>query len=268
MLTVTVTVPRLLTSKALPPTAFTAVQDGHTVPLTATRVVDFPSELVVVLDASVALADFDAEQSAVADLLRSVPSQLPTTVLPGGEPTTARSALEKLGDLRPQPGGLLDGLPDAPTVRRLVVVVASCRTLDSETRTFGGSDTQVSVLGTDAGCGVAANRLGGPEPGVVRVGLDGVGLLGAADDVSRALLGQYVVRTAPGVGTSPLAVTVRADSIVATGTVPVPAPPTVATPVAVGGQRRGPLLVAGALAVLAALALALEVARRLSTRPA
>lgn len=169
-LTVTATVPRLLSASTLPSTAFTATQDGRPLSPASTRVVDPPAELVVVLDESVDGTALSAEQSAAADLLRSVPPQLPTTVMPGVEPTTANSAIGRLGDLRPRAGGLLDGLPGAPAVRRLVVVLAGCPAINAERRTFGGTDTQVSVLATGAGCETAAERLGGPEPGVLLVG--------------------------------------------------------------------------------------------------
>jgi len=269
VLTVTATVPRLMTATALPSTAFTAVQDGRPVSLTSTRVVSSPAQLVVVLDGSVAGEQLSAVQSAAGDLLRSVPSQLPTTVLPGVEPTTARSALERLADLRQQPGGLLDGLAGAPTVRRLVVVIATCRAIDAEQRVIGGTDTQVSVLATGADCGAAAHRLAGPDPGVVRIGLDGPGLLGAVDAVSRALLGQYVLRIDTSGRASPVEVTVRNGDTVASASVRVPPLPTAAIPAAGGaGQRRGPLLAAATLALLAALALTLEFARRLRSRPA
>ena len=90
VLTVLATVPATLSGAALPEGSFTASQDGRPVPVTATRVADGPVELVLVLDVSG--ATLGAEQAAAVDLLRAVPSQTPTTVLPGGDRTTARSA--------------------------------------------------------------------------------------------------------------------------------------------------------------------------------
>ncbi len=260
VLTAVVTVPLLLSTRGLPADAFSARQDGRPLPLTATRVVDAPSELVVVLDTSVPPPQLSAEQSAAADLLRTLPADLPTTVLPGGDRTTARSAIGDVASVAPGRAALLDGLPDTPSVRRLVVVLAGCPAVNAERRTLGGGQTQVSVLATAAGCGAAANRLAGPEPGVVRLGLDTAGMLAATDQVSRVLLGQYALRTEPGVGSGPVELTVRDGATSAALTfVPLTFAPEPAAPV----RRRGPLVVAVALLVTALAGLGLVVQARL-----
>ena len=260
VLTAVVTVPLLLSTRQLPAAAFTASQDGRPLPLSAMRVVESPSELVVVLDTSVPVPQLAAEQSAAADLLRALPPDLPTTVLPGGDRTTARSAIGDVASLAPRRAALLDGLPDTPSVRRLVVVLAACPAVDAERRTVGGGQTQVSVLATEAGCGAAAGRLAGPEPGVVRLGLDTPGLFAAADQVSRLLLGQYALRTEPGVGPGPVQLTVHDGATSAALTF---APASSAPGPAVSVRRRGPLVVAVVLLVLALTGLALEGAARL-----
>ncbi|HEU0102606.1 MAG TPA: hypothetical protein VFR07_09830 [Mycobacteriales bacterium] len=267
VLTVLATVPATLSGAALPEGSFTASQDGRPVPVTATRVADGPVELVLVLDVSG--ATLGAEQAAAVDLLRAVPSQTPTTVLPGGDRTTARSALERVSGLTAAPGGrLLDGLPEEPLVRRNVVVLAGCAAVNAEQRSVPGVRTQVSVLSLGPGCEVSAPRLAGLTPGVVRSGLSAGGLVGAADEVAQNLLGQYEVRTGGPVDASPVEVAVRAGTGVLVAAIAVPS--AVAAPGPVGGAGDDPsaglLVAASALAALAAVALALELSARRRSR--
>lgn len=272
-LTVYATIPGALTGMPLPDGAFTATQDGRPVSLTASPVLDNPVELVLVLDATADDATRAAEQSAAADLLRALPPQLPTTILPGGDPTKARSALEALGRLPARDGGLLDGLPPAPSVRRIVVVLTGCPALKAAQGDLAGGDTQVSVLATGADCAAAAEQLAGQQPGVVRVGLNATGLLSGVDEVSRSLLGQYVLRSEPGLGEALVEVTLRAGTTTASATVALPAPsaPTVPGRSTDGAHKagsNGPLAVASVLAALAAFGLAVELRQRQRASPA
>jgi hypothetical protein len=193
-LSVTVTLPRALSTRALAPGALTAQQSGQPVAVAAERVVDGPFEVVLVLDVTGGALALAEEKSAAADLLRSLPPATPTTVLPGGGTGTAAEALVLLEQATPGTSALLDGLSTATSSQRAVVVLTGCPALSEESRPAAeGTGTTVSVLVREVDCRAAAARLAGGDPGVVRTGLDAPGLLAAVDDVSRSLLGRYAV---------------------------------------------------------------------------
>ena len=222
---VVATVPVALSDTDLT-TAFSATAGGAAVPLRVTRVLP-GAELVLALDASGDAQTLAVEQSAAADLLRALPPDTLTTVLPSGSRTGARDALAAVAALRPAPGGLLDGLPAPSGVRRLVVALTGCPALTGETRSVpgaGDAGTQVSVLALGAACDDAAARLAGASPGVVRTGLDPGRMFAAVDDTARALLGQYVLQSTAPVGAGPLQVSVPDGASTVTAGVQLPAP--------------------------------------------
>lgn len=221
LLTVNATVPAALSGQELPAEAFAASQAGAPVPVTATRVLGgpVPPEVVLLLDTTVRPDELAAEQAAAADLLRALPAQTPVTVLPGGDRTTAISALASVAALPVTGADLLSDLPPPPSVRRFVVVLSGCAAVGAEGRSIPGDDTQVSVLTLGPGCEAAGSRLAGRQPGVVRSGLDAAGLLAATDDVARELLGQYALRSEGPVGEGAVEVSVRSGTTSATASV-------------------------------------------------
>ena len=218
LVTLVATVPGMLSGRALPSTAFSAQQGEQVLPLTVTRVVDGPAELVLALDTSDA-SSLAYEQSAAADLLRSLPPGLPTVVLPTGQRGTAVSALETVAALREGPAELLDGLPAPAQGRRLLVLLGSCDALSGVTGRTAAADEQVSVLAT-GDCTDEAAELAG-EAGVARSGLQGMELLSAVDDVGRALLGQYRLQVDALPDGGPVQLTVRTDDLVASAALPL-----------------------------------------------
>ena len=193
-LSITVTVPRALSTRALEPGSLTAEQSGQPVAVATERVVDGPFEVVLALDVTGGALALAEEQAAAADLLRALPPTTRTTVLPGGSTGTAAEALSLVEQTVPGTAGLLDGLSTTTSSRRAVVVLTGCPALSEEDRPAAdGTGTTVSVLVREVDCRAAAARVAGGDPGVVRTGLDAPGLLAAADDVTRSLLGRYAV---------------------------------------------------------------------------
>lgn len=267
-LSLVATVPAVLSSTDLSTAAFTATQGGRPVAVTATRVVDGPFELVLALDTSADAGTLRAQESAAADLLRALPAQTPTVVLPGAVRTTAVGALPVLARLGPGSGRLLDGLPATTAVRRLVVVLADCPALDGETRSAGGPGTEVSVLAMGTGCGAGAARVAGPDPGIVSTGLDVSGLLGGVDQVARAVLGQYVVRSTSAIASGDVQVTLHAGTAVASATAVLAQPTATAVRGSRGDRAVWPVAAAAVLVAVVAAALGLELlARRRAVAP-
>lgn len=247
-LTVSANIPDVLSSLPVDPGAFTAAQGERQVPVTSTRLLAGPTELVIVLDTNGDPLTVGAEQAAASDLLRALPPELPTTVLPGGSRTTARQAFESVGAVTRGFTGLLDGLPAATAAPRIVVLLAGCAALDAERRPLAGPGTEVFVLAPDAGCGAAALRLSGADPGAARLGLGATGLLGATDEVARDLLGRYVLQIGPGLTDEPVQVTVRVGSAVAAATTTLaPQAAPLAGPRTPGGGSPAARLVAAGL---------------------
>lgn len=272
VLTVHATVPGAIADRPAPEGAFTGVQDGRPVALSADRVLDGDVELLLVLDGSDVAGRRDAVQAAAADLLRAVPPTLPTRLLPGGTTTVpAREAVTRLAEL-PATDGLLAVPPGPASGRRLSVVVAACPAVAAVAAPspFAG-DLSVSVLALGDGCQAAAADLGAGRPGIVRTGLDPLGLLTGVDDVGRDLAGQYVLVSEPLVEPGPLEVTVRIGTAVAAASVQVPGTPSgsgssgARDPRAGGSDDEasfGVLLLASLLAAAAAVGVGLELVRR------
>lgn len=197
-LSVLARVPDALTGQPLQDSAFSARQGDRPVAVTVERVVDGPAQLVLGFDTSEDAAALLAEQSAAADLLRTLPMDLPTVVLPGGTGGTVLNAFVRIGALRPGAGGLLEGLGSAPEGSRFVVLLTGCPSLQeaaaSEAADELRSAAQVHVLVLGSGCEQLAAELAGPSGGVARTGLGAGRLVAAVDAVSREVNGTYRLR--------------------------------------------------------------------------
>ena len=191
-------VPDALSGMTLDASDFTARQGGRDLAVQVQRVVEGPGQLVLGLDTSRGAGALAVEQSAAADLLRTLPLTLPTVVLPGGTGGTVRDALTRIGALRPADDGLLDGLGEPPEGRRVVVLLTGCAALEaaSATEEAGMLDApaQVHVLALDAGCEQTAAALASPGGGIARTALDAGRLLAGVDAVGREVNGTYSLR--------------------------------------------------------------------------
>ncbi len=220
------TVPSSLSGRELPEQAFTVRQGGLPVPVDVERLADGDAvQLVLGVDTSGSEADVQVLQAAAADLLRLMPPDLPTTVLPGSAQRPAAEAVADVGRLAPGPTGLLEGLPAADARRRWLVLLTGCPALERLPTAPSAGDVQVSVLTRGEECGQRAAALAAPGRGVVRTDLSLKELLVAVDEVAADLLGQYRLRVEADPARGPLDVLVSASGLVAQAPLPLPAPP-------------------------------------------
>ena len=102
-------------------------------------------------------------------------------------------ALTRIGALRPDAGGLLEGLGERRAGRRVVVLLTGCAALGAAAATEQAEalapPVQVHVLALDAGCGSTAAELAASAGGVARTDLDAGRLLAGVDAVSREVNG-------------------------------------------------------------------------------
>ena len=234
-------VPAALTGRPLPASAFAARQAGRPVAVTADQLADGDAQLVLAVDTSTSPEALAAQQSAAADLLRTLPPDLPTVVLPGGTPTTARAAVRQVGALAPGTAGLLDGLPAPVPGRRWLVAYADCPALDRLPAAPDARDLRVHLLVSGSGCADRARALVAPTGGTARTGLGEPGQLVAATDATSAeLLGEYRLQIAADRGAGPIAVSVTSSGLVAQASVPLPVPIGSGGPPPPGAGAAGP----------------------------
>ena len=235
-------VPDALTGMPLQASDFTARQGDRTLAVSVERALDGPAQLVLALDTSRGARALAAEQSAAADLLRTLPMTLPTVVLPGGTGGTVRDALTRLSALRPGAGGLLDGLGEAPEGRRVAVLLTGCPALQAAVGTAQAAllapPAQVHVLALDAGCEQAAAGLAVPGGGVSRGDLDAGRLLAGVDAVSREVNGTYRLRLDADPAGEPVQVRAAAAGTEATGVLELPGGRPASAPAASTRRRR------------------------------
>lgn len=215
-------VPDALTGRVLPDTAFAAEQDGREVPVTGVRLAEDYAHLVLAVDTAVEPDVLAAHQAAAADLLRALPAELPSFVLPSGAATTARRAVLDVGALRPGDGDLWEGLPEHPSGRRWLVALTDCAGVQRLPEPSAPADAQLSLLVTGSGCEERARALAAATGGTVRTGLeDPAQAVAAADAVAADLLGQYRLEIAADGASGPVAITVTSAGVTASGQVPV-----------------------------------------------
>ena len=254
-------VPDALAGQPLDASAFAVRQGDRPLAVTAQRAVDAPSQLVLGLDTSQGAEALRAEQAAAADLLRALPPDLPTVLLPGGTGGTARTGFVRVGALQPDAGSLLDGLGEAPEGRRTVVLLTSCEELAAAAATEPAEQlaaaAQVHVLALDTGCEAVAEGLARPGAGIARTGLSGGSLIAGIDAVGRELTATYLLRVAADPAGAPLQVRVTGSGGSGEGVLALPGSgsgsgPTAAGPVGADELPTVPVaLAAGLLAVVA-----------------
>lgn len=214
-------VPDTLTGRALPATAFTAEQAGRDVPVTAVRLAEDDTHLVLVVDTAVEPDVLAAQQAAAADLLRALPPELPSLVRPGGAATTASRAVLDVGALRPGDADLGRGLPEHPSGRQWLVVLTDCAGVERLPESSGTAEAQLWLLVTGSGCQERARELAVATGGTARTGLAGPAqAVAAADAVAADLLGQYRLEVAAQSASGPVEVTVASAGLTARGLVP------------------------------------------------
>ena len=269
-LTLLARVPDALTGMTLDASAFSARQGDRELAVSVERVVESSAQLVLGLDTSAGLAPLLAEQAAAADLLRTMPSTLPTVLLPGGTGGTALDALTRISALRPGAGGLLEGLGDAPAGRRVVVLLTGCAALDAAAATEQAAalapPAQVHVLALDAGCETTAAELVAPSGGVARTDLDAGRLLAGVDAVSREVNGTYRLSVDADPAGEPVEVRAAGAGTSAQGVLELssgrPAAPSEASDDPTAVLPDLPVLLAGGLVALLAVAVGVAVRAR------
>ena len=228
-------VPAAMSRRALPDSVFSARQDGRPIDVAGRRVAD-EAHLVLAVDTTVDRQVLAAEQAAAADLLRALPPDLPTVVLPGGVPTTARQAVSQVGALRPGSADLLAGRPETASGPGWLVAFSDCPALERLPAPLGSPDLPVSLLVTGSACDERARTLVAPTGGTVRTGLaDPSRLIAASDQVAAELLGQYRLRLAADSAGGPVQVVVASSGLVAQASLPLGSAPASASPAATAG---------------------------------
>lgn len=273
-LTLLARVPDALTGRTLDASAFSARQGERDLAVAVERVVEGSAQLVLGLDTSAGLAPLLVEQAAATDLLRTLPSTLPTVLLPGGTGGTALDALTRISALRPGAGDLLEGLGDAPAGRRVVVLLTGCAALEaaaaSEQAAALAPPAQVHVLALDAGCEPTAAALAAPAGGVARTDLDAGRLLAGVDAVGREVNGTYRLSVDADPAGEPVEVQVAGAGTTAQGVLELPSG-SPATPSSAADEDGDgptavlpdlPVLLAGGLVALLALAVVVAVRAR------
>ena len=257
-LTLLARVPDALSGMSLEASDFTARQGDRDLEVQVQRVVEGPGQLVLGLDTSNGARALAVEQSAAADLLRTLPLTLPTVVLPGGTGGTVRDALTRISALRPADDGLLGGLGEPPEGRRVVVLLTGCDALEAAATTEEAgmldAPAQVHVLALDDGCEQTAAALAAPGGGIARTALGAGGLLAGIDAVGREVNGTYSLRLDADPSGEPVQVRAVGAGTTAEGVLELPGGRPAALPVPdEGGLPGGPVAVAaGLLALLAA----------------
>lgn len=215
-------VPEAFSGRALPDSAFAAEQDGREVPVTGVRLAEDDAHLVLAVDTGVEPDVLAVHQSAAADLLRALPAELPSFVLPSGAATTARRAVLDVGALRPGDGDLWKDLPEHPSGRRWLVVLTDCPGVQRLPEPSAPADGQLSLLVTGSGCEERARGLASATGGTAHTGLDDPArAVAAADAVAADLLGQYRLEVAADEEAGPVTLTVASAGLTARGQLPV-----------------------------------------------
>ncbi|MGI8697388.1 MAG: hypothetical protein ACR2JQ_12225 [Mycobacteriales bacterium] len=236
--------PPMLSELALPASAFTAAQPSGPVALSATRAINGHLQVVLAIDLDVPAAAFTAEQTAIVELVHTLPATLPISLAsdPAAGPATGgevarASLLASVGALKPSTSAqsvveLTANTVLAPpaTGRRVVVMFSGCGALGDSTgvdqlRTgLGLYSQQLDLVRTAPRCR-AGSALDGAATTVLSLATGNAGSLATgnagstAESISREITGEYLLSlSVPAGSTAPVTLTVRQAEVTATQT--------------------------------------------------
>lgn len=228
--------PPMLSELALPASAFTAAQPSGPVALSATRAINGHLQVVLAIDLDVPAAAFTAEQTAIVELVHTLPATLPISLAsdPAAGPATGgevarASLLASVGALKPSTSAqsvveLTANTVLAPpaTGRRVVVMFSGCGALGDSTgvdqlRTgLGLYSQQLDLVRTAPRCR-AGSALDGAATTVLSLATGNAGSM--AESISREITGEYLLSlSVPAGSTAPVTLTVRQAEVTATQT--------------------------------------------------